>query len=182
LESTEEDHPVVADILGERFVDVLSRRKPKLVPFETWDEADAVAAERGPFGPVGILGVGTGMRPEEAFGADWSDLDPAASIVHDSARVRGGELKTYAKTARSRRRVPMRRKVIASLETLPQREGILFPAAGGGRIDINNWRSREWPPALKARASSTGGFTTCGTRSRRGASSRWRAGWAPACR
>src|SRR5262245_11109256 len=33
---------------------------------------------------------------------------------------------------------------------MPEREGILFPAAGGGRIDINNWRSREWTPALKA--------------------------------
>ena len=43
-----------------------------------------------------------------------------------------------------------RAKVIASLETLKRREGILFPAAGGGRIDINNWRTREWTPALKA--------------------------------
>jgi hypothetical protein len=27
---------------------------------------------------------------------------------------------------------------------------VLFPAAGGGRIDIDNFRSREWLPALKA--------------------------------
>ena len=40
--------------------------------------------------------------------------------------------------------------MIASLETLHHREGILFPAAGGNRIDINNWRTREWTPALKA--------------------------------
>jgi integrase len=26
----------------------------------------------------------------------------------------------------------------------------VFPSAGGGRIDINNFRSREWVPALKA--------------------------------
>jgi integrase len=61
-----------------------------------------------------------------------------------------GKLKTYKKTVRSRRRVPIRAKVIASLETLHHCEGILFPAPGGGRIDINNWRSREWTPALKA--------------------------------
>src|SRR4051812_31647681 len=46
--------------------------------------------------------------------------------------------------------MPIRRKVIAALEELPHREGILFPAVGGSRIDINNWRSREWTPALKA--------------------------------
>src|SRR5262249_54907216 len=33
---------------------------------------------------------------------------------------------------------------------LPRREGILFPAAGGGRINIDNFRTREWTPALKA--------------------------------
>ena len=43
-----------------------------------------------------------------------------------------------------------RAKVIASLETLKSRDGILLPAAGGGRIDINDWRTREWTPALKA--------------------------------
>jgi integrase len=55
-----------------------------------------------------------------------------------------GRLKTYAKTARSRRRVPLRAKVVAALETLPLRVGVLFPASEGGRIEINTWRSREW--------------------------------------
>jgi integrase len=61
-----------------------------------------------------------------------------------------GRLKTYAKTERSRRRVPLRAKVVAALDQLPHREGIVFPSAGGGRIEINNFRSREWVPALKA--------------------------------
>jgi hypothetical protein len=29
-------------------------------------------------------------------------------------------------------------------------EGIVVPSAGGGHTDINNFRSREWVPALKA--------------------------------
>ena len=37
-----------------------------------------------------------------------------------------------------------------ALEDLPRRDGILFPASEGGRIEINNFRSREWAPALKA--------------------------------
>ena len=109
-----------------------------------------MAAELGPFGPVAIFCVGTGVRPEEAFGADWTDVDLVADVFTIRRAYAKGKLKTYAKTVRSRRRVPIRAKVIASLETLHHREGILFPAAGGGRIDINNWRNREWTPALKA--------------------------------
>jgi integrase len=124
--------------------------RPEFLPFESWDEVDAVAAELGPFGPVAVFSVGTGVRPEEAFGADWTDVDLEAGVFTTRCAYAKGKLKTYAKTARSRRRVPIRRKVIASLESLPHREGALFPAAGGGRVDINNWRSREWTPALKA--------------------------------
>ncbi|WP_028058906.1 tyrosine-type recombinase/integrase [Candidatus Solirubrobacter pratensis] len=124
--------------------------RPEFVPFESWDEVDVVAAELGPFGPVAVFGVGTGARPEEAFGADWTDVDLVGGVFTIRRAYAKGKLKTYAKTARSRRRVPIRRKVLASLETLPRREGALFPAVEGGRIDINNWRSREWTPALKA--------------------------------
>lgn len=124
--------------------------KPEFVPFDDWDQVDAVAAELGPFGPIALFNVGTGARPEETFGADWTDVDLEAGVFTIRRAYAKGKLKTYAKTARSRRRVPIRRKVIAALEELPHREGILFPAAGGGRIDINNWRSREWTPALKA--------------------------------
>src|SRR3954470_909918 len=117
--------------------------RPEFVPFESWDEVDAVAAELGPFGPIAVFCVGTGVRPEEAFGADWTDVDLTAGVFTIRRAYAKGTLKTYAKTVRSRRRVPIRAKVIASLEQLQSREGILFPAAEGGRIDINNWRSRE---------------------------------------
>ena len=61
-----------------------------------------------------------------------------------------GRLKHYAKTARSRRRIPLRAKVVDALNELPRREGILFPASEGGRINIDNFRTRECYPALKA--------------------------------
>jgi integrase len=41
-------------------------------------------------------------------------------------------------------------KVVEALGELPRRRGVLFPNSVGGRIDINNWRSREWVPALEA--------------------------------
>ena len=82
--------------------------RPEFVPFESWDEVDAVAIELGPFGPLAIFCVGTGVRPEEAFGADWSDVDLEAGVLTIQRAYAKGMLKTYAKTVRSRRRVPLR--------------------------------------------------------------------------
>lgn len=45
-------------------------------------------------------------------------------------------MKHHAKTERSRRRIPRRAKVLDALKELPRREGILFPAAEGGRINM----------------------------------------------
>jgi hypothetical protein len=46
-----------------------------------------------------------------------------------------GRLKPYPKTVRSRRRVPLRARVVAALEEVPRRHGILFPASEGGRTN-----------------------------------------------
>lgn len=124
--------------------------RQEFVPFDTWDEVEAVAHELGPFGPLAIFSVGTGVRPEEAFGAEWVDVDLEAGVFTVRRSFAKGRLKPYAKTARSRRRIPLRAKVIDALESLHPREGILFPASGGGRINIDNWRRREWAPALIA--------------------------------
>ena len=40
--------------------------------------------------------------------------------------------------------------MVAALEQLPRRDGILFAASEGGRIEINNFRSRDRAPALQA--------------------------------
>jgi integrase len=40
--------------------------------------------------------------------------------------------------------------VLHALDELPRRGGILFPASGGGRINIDNFRAREWMPAHRA--------------------------------
>ena len=119
-------------------------------PFESWDEVDALARELGPFGPLAIFCVGTGVRPEEAFGAEWTDIDLRTGVFTVRRAFAKGRLKPYPKTERSRRRVPLRAKVLDALVELSRRDGIVFPAAGGGRIDINRFRSREWKPALKA--------------------------------
>ena len=119
-------------------------------PFETWDEVEALALELGRFGPLAIFCVGTGLRPEEAFGGEWRDVDLDDAVFTVRRSFAKGRLKHYAKTEWSRRRIPLRAKVIGALERLRRRKGILFPAAEGQRINIDNFRGREWVPALRA--------------------------------
>jgi integrase len=95
-------------------------------PFESWEEVRALACELGPYGPLIVFCVGTGVRPEEAFGADWTAIDLKAGVFTVHKAYAKGRLKTYAKTERSRRRVPLRAKVVAALDVLPDREGIVF--------------------------------------------------------
>jgi integrase len=66
-------------------------------PFESWQEVDALARELGRFGPLAIFCVGTGVRPEEAFGADWTDVDLAAGVFTVRRAFAKGRLKTYAR-------------------------------------------------------------------------------------
>jgi integrase len=45
-------------------------------PFVSWEEIDAIADELDAVsGPLVVFMAGTGLRPEEAFGAEWSDVD-----------------------------------------------------------------------------------------------------------
>jgi integrase len=138
------EHNVATDIKNP----VHSREE--FTPFESWEEVETLAHELGPFGPLVIFSVGTGVRPEEAFGADWTDVDLAARVFTVRRAFAKGRLKAYPKTVRSRRRVPLRAKVLDALGQLPERDGVLFPASEGGRINIDNFRGREWVPALKA--------------------------------
>jgi integrase len=46
--------------------------------------------------------------------------------------------------------VPLRTRVLRELEALQHRSGVLFPNSAGGRIDIDNFRHRQWTPSLEA--------------------------------
>jgi integrase len=120
-------------------------------PFESWDELAAIAEELDEVGGALVIFLaGTGVRPEEAFGAEWRDVDLERRVLMVRRAYAKGRLKDYAKTAGSRRAVPLRARVVAALEPLAERSGVLFPAPQGGRMEINNFRNRSWTPSLAA--------------------------------
>ena len=117
-----------------------------------WEEVEAVADELGPWGAVALVAVGTGLRPEELFALEWRDIDERSSVVQVRRAFTRGRLKEWGKTERSRRRVPLRDRVLDALTDVPRRLDVplVFPSARGGYVDLHNFRAREWIPAIKA--------------------------------
>ena len=63
-----------------------------------------------------------------------------------------GVTKSYGKTARSRRRVPLSTRALEALDATPRRLDVrlVFPGRRGGVIDLKNFRRARWKPALEA--------------------------------
>lgn len=133
-------------------------RRP-IVPFESWDEIEAVAGELDArYAAIPAFATGTGLRPEEWIALHRGDVDREARLVHVRRRFSGGELKPGTKTV-PERSVPLRQRVLDALDAMPARidTPILFPAPRGGYIDLERFRHREWTPALRAAGLATRG-------------------------
>lgn len=129
------------------------RRRGEIHPFHTWDEIDLIADEIDPrYSALPIFAAGTGLRPEEWIALERKDIDRKERVVIVRRTVYQGKLREYAKTDRSRRRVPLRARVLEALDAQATLLGekLLWPAPEGGYLNLHNWRRRSWRTALEA--------------------------------
>lgn len=128
-------------------------RRDEITPFSSWDELELLADEIDPrYAALPVFAAGTGLRPEEWIALERGDVDRQAKVVHVRRTFAYGSLKDCGKTDRSRRRVPLRARVIDALDRQPVRldTPLLFPAPQGGHLDLNRFRARVWKPAILA--------------------------------
>jgi integrase len=119
----------------------------------SWRELELVAAELRPqHQAIPIFAAGTGLRPEEWIALERRDLDRQRRVVNVQRVYANGKLSEYPKTDRSRRRVPVRQRVLAGLDAAPSRldTPLLLSGARGGYLDLHNFRERHWKAALRA--------------------------------
>jgi integrase len=121
-------------------------------------ELAAIAAELSKaYEPLPDFGAATGLRPEEWAALERRHVDRARRLVKveqknvDAAIVPGG------KTKGSVREVPLTGRALAALDRLPPRldTPLLFPATAGGPLNLDNFRKREWSPAIEASGVET---------------------------
>lgn len=82
--------------------------------------------------------------------AQAGELD--ARIVAVRRTISSGKIVELAKTSASRRQVPLSPRALAALDALPPRlvTPLMFPAPAGGLLNLDNFRQREWAPAIEA--------------------------------
>ena len=126
---------------------------PRAVRAFTRAELDAIATELPPmYAPLPTFAAATGLRPEEWQALERRDIDRRAGVLNVRRTISSGEVVELGKTNRSRRQVPLSPRALAALDALPPRldSPLLFPAPEAGLLSLNNFRNREWAPAIEA--------------------------------
>ena len=102
----------------------------------------------------------TGLRPGEAFGLKWSDIDLTHRVLHVQRAVTWGEGRDVVldlpKTSRSRRSIPLSLPILDVLEGhrertqgLPNPDNLVFAKLDGGTIHPENWSKSQFKRLLK---------------------------------
>src|SRR5207248_10917455 len=93
------------------------------------------------------------LRPGcgQGNGSRSSSATSISMPVYVRRAYRNGRVKC-TKTEASVRAVPLQAIALAALEQLPAGSGsaLLFSSLRGGRLDLHNFRNRDWKPAQRA--------------------------------
>lgn len=95
------------------------------------------------------------MRPEEWIPLEHADVDlHAGTVTIRRTYTEGKGLDQFAgKTAGSIRTIPLSRAALATYTAqrlASKNSHLIFPAPRGGHLNLRNWRTRDWHPALEA--------------------------------
>jgi integrase len=128
---------------------------PRTVRTFTTAELEAIAAELSPsYRALPQFVAANGLRPSEWQALERGDIDRNRRVINVTRTVSGGEIVELGKTNSSRRQVPLSRRAIDALDAIPPRldTRLLFAAKSGRLMKLNNFRRREWGPAIEAAA------------------------------
>ena len=132
---------------------VLPDEPREVQPFHSWEQVHAIGDELVPrFQHVPIVLVGTGLRPEELWGLERTDLDRKNRLLNVERVFTMGRLKPCKKSTRQRRQVPLSDIVMEALEAIPKRldTKVLSPGHDGSYVRHDTFRLRHWVPAFAA--------------------------------
>lgn len=118
--------------------------------FLTRAEYRAVDAELAePYRTLVEMGCFAGLRWGELSGLPVEHVDLERAEVHVRQVLTRTGLRSYGKSNRSHRTVPIPAHLVTALRLLPMPEaGLVFAGSSGGPLDEGNWRRRVWHPAL----------------------------------
>lgn len=130
----------------------LKQKRTQVMPFSL-DEVDLLISKvRKDYAPYLTVRLLTGLRPGEAHGLQWRDVDLAAGVFH-IVRTRSRKGDGDTKTEGSRRTIPMVPLVKAAFEAQKGHaiEGCpwVFHTIHGNPIDSVNFTNRIWYPLLR---------------------------------
>jgi integrase len=155
-------------------------RQPPPRPIRVYSDAELrlLSEELSPmYRPLPVFAAATGVRPEEWQALERPDIDWSRRILNvrrtvslvkregcESNGCQGDAgckghpgVVEMAKNDRSRRQVPLSQRATDALEELVPRldPALLFPSPSGDLLRLDNFRSREWNPAVEASGIQT---------------------------